>query len=47
MAEGRDEDTFKKNHKDAAPANNWEVEVAKAKSEVSATHFIGVCCCSH
>lgn len=44
MVEGRDEDAFKKTHKDAAPSNNWEVEVAKRISEASASHFIGVCC---
>ncbi|KAG6501352.1 hypothetical protein ZIOFF_041231 [Zingiber officinale] len=40
MVEGRDEDAFKNNPTDAAPINNWDVEVAKAKSEASATHFI-------
>ncbi|XP_074586331.1 uncharacterized protein LOC141842017 [Curcuma longa] len=42
MVEGRDEDAFKKTHKDAAPSNNWEVEVAKRISEASASHFIEI-----
>ncbi|XP_042398598.1 coilin-like isoform X1 [Zingiber officinale] len=42
MVEGRDEDAFKNNPTDAAPINNWDVEVAKAKSEASATHFIEI-----